>query len=152
MFYILDYFFVWPSWIYHTFTLPSLMNTFFKGGFMGDCCTVTWCCGLDFIQTYKEVKESAVVLGPIMLIIINTRGLFLDLGPKDKCKQWYARSTVLCSFSQSPSSIIIVVIVRLTPRRVFCAGTRELCKLKKEKTETKDKTDIKYTSIIDWVD
>merc|ERR1712223_1158469 len=31
-----------------------------QGGFMGDCCTVTWCCGLDFIQTYKEVnpKES----------------------------------------------------------------------------------------------
>merc|ERR1711872_616217 len=31
-----------------------------QGGFLGDCCTVTWCCGLDFIQTYKEVnpKES----------------------------------------------------------------------------------------------
>ena len=50
---------------------------------MGDCCTVTWCCGLDFIQTYKEVKESAVVSGPIMLIIINTRAFLLELGPKD---------------------------------------------------------------------
>jgi len=31
-----------------------------QGGFLGDCCTVIWCCGLDFIQTYKEVnpKES----------------------------------------------------------------------------------------------
>ena len=57
------------------------MNTFFKGGFLGDCCTVIWCCGLDFIQTYKEVKESGVVLGPIMLIIINTGGLF-RLRPK----------------------------------------------------------------------